>query len=243
MGVKGRIHSVESFGAVDGPGVRYVVFVQGCPMRCLYCHNPDSRDFYGGTETAPEDIVADILKNKAFYEKGGVTVSGGEPLSQPEFTADILRRCRLEGLHTAADTSGAAPLSKAKIVLEQTDLLLLDVKAADDRLSRELTGRSTKSVTDILRYCSEKGVSCIIRHVLVPGITLKNSELEKLAEYLKDFSCIESVELLPFHKMGEYKWKMLGLDYKLYDTPAATEEQAEQARKFLSERLLNIPVK
>ena len=242
-GVKGRIHSVETFGAVDGPGIRYVVFVQGCPMRCLYCHNPDSWDFGGGTETDSETVVADIIKNKAFYKKGGVTISGGEPLSQPEFAADILRRCKKEGLHTAVDTSGAAGLEKAKPVLDAADLLLLDVKTADERLAKELTGRSTENVTQILQYCSENNIPCIIRHVLVPDITLNEDGLEKLAKYLKGFSCVKGVELLPFHKMGESKCKGLGLDYRLEATPAATEEQAAWARKFLSERLLNISVK
>ena len=242
-GVKGRIHSVETFGAVDGPGIRYVVFVQGCPMRCLYCHNPDSWDFSGGTETDSETVVADILKNKAFYRKGGVTVSGGEPLSQPNFVAHILRRCRKEGLHTAVDTSGAASLAKAVPVLDAADLLLLDVKTADEKLAVELTGRSLKNVTDILHYCSEKDIPCIVRHVLVPDITLTEEGLDKLARFLNRFSCVKSAELLPFHKMGEYKWKNLGLDYRLEATPAATEEQTAWARKFLSERLLNISVK
>lgn len=242
-GVKGRIHSVETFGAVDGPGIRYVVFVQGCPMRCLYCHNPDSWDFNGGTETDSEKIVRDIIRNKAFYKNGGVTVSGGEPLSQPEFTADILRRCKKEGLHTAVDTSGAALLEKAIPVLEQADLLLLDVKTADDKLAKKLTGRGIENVTDILEFCSNNGIPCIVRHVLVPGITLCENGLEELAELLKNFSCVQAVELLPFHKMGEYKWKTLGFGYSLYNTPAATKEQTEKAKNFLSEKLLNISVK
>ena len=228
-GVIGRIHSVETFGAVDGPGIRYIVFFQGCPLRCIFCHNPDTWHFSRGHEISSEDVFEDIKKYKNFIKHGGVTLSGGEPLMQPHFAEDILKRCRKEGIHTAIDTGGSIPLVHAKNVIDQADLLLLDIKAIDEKMCIEITGRSNKNALDILNYCESTEKTVIIRHVLLPEYTLDSNELHKLAEYLKNFKCVERTEFLPFHKMGEYKWKSLGEEYKLKNTRPPSREDVKNA--------------
>lgn len=243
MGVLGRIHSVETFGAADGPGIRYVVFTQGCPLRCLYCHNPDSHNFAGGTEISSEKIAKDIAEYKDYYTDGGVTVSGGEPLSQADFTADILRRCREMKLHTAIDTSGGVSPEHAENALVQADLVIIDVKAAEERLALELTGHGLENTKKTLDWCEKSRKPMWIRQVQVPEITLVESQLNALGELLCGYKTIERVELLAFHKMGEYKWKQLGLDYRLTDVKPPSVNQMKNAREILSKKLLNIPVK
>lgn len=242
-GVKGRIHSVESFGAVDGPGIRYVVFVQGCQLRCLYCHNPDSWKINGGKEVSSTAIVDDILTCRQFYRSGGVTISGGEPLLQSEFTADILRRCRENGLHTAIDTSGAVPIEKTRIALEQAELLLLDIKTENDALSKRLTGKDFSLTKSTLDYCEENKKPVWIRHVIVPEVTLDMRLISSLADFIKKYSCVEETELLPFHKMGEYKWKNLGIAYSLEKTRVPTKEEMNECKKIFIAKGLNISVK
>lgn len=234
--VLGRVHSVETFGAVDGPGIRYVVFTQGCPLRCLYCHNPDSWEVTGGTETSSKNVADDIAKYKAFLKHGGVTLSGGEPLLQPDFSADILKRCKKMGLHTALDTAGTAPISESRKVVEQADLLLLDVKSANEGLALKLTGRGLEFVKNMLTLCDELKKSVWIRHVLVPTLTLDFKLVDELGDFLLQYKCVEKVELLPFHKMGEYKWKNLGLDYKLEAVQPPSAEEVEQCRAILERK-------
>ncbi len=236
MSVTGRIHSVETFGAVDGPGVRYVVFVQGCPLRCLYCHNPDSWKFKSGKEITSEELTEQILEYKSYIKRGGVTISGGEPLAQPEFVTDIIRRCHAENLHVAIDTSGSISLVVAKQVIDEADMLLLDIKSDDKELCYRLTGRQNDNAYKILDYCEEIGKPVWIRHVLLPGYTLKKERLEGLADFLKSYKCVQKTELLPFHKMGEYKWEVLKEKYLLYDTPAPTAEETEEAKNIFRSR-------
>lgn len=231
--VMGRIHSVESFGALDGPGIRYVLFLQGCPLRCLFCHNPDSWDAQGGQEIGSKDVVADIWRYRHFIRRGGVTLSGGEPLMQPDFAASILEGCRELGLHTAVDTSGGVSLLACRQAVDAADMLLLDMKAADDALFRALTGRGMDNTMGILGHCETTGKRVWIRHVLVPGYTLKKEQLHKLGKLLADYRCIERVELLPFHKMGEYKWAELGREYTLWDTQPPEPGQVDEARAIL----------
>lgn len=234
--IVGRIHSTESFGAVDGPGIRYVVFLQGCPLRCLYCHNPDSRPCSTGAEKTMtvDELMERILSYRNFIRSGGVTLSGGEPLWQPQFCLEVIERCHANGLHVAVDTSGVmdpqAPQIRA--VLETADLLLLDLKAMDPQLCRRLTGQDNARALQTLRLREELELPVWIRHVLVPGYTLDFSELEKMAAFLKHFSCVQQVELLGFHKMGEYKWKELGEEYQLYDTPSPTSQEMAQAKEI-----------
>jgi len=227
--VTGKVHSVETFGTLDGPGIRYVLFLQGCPLRCLYCHNPDTRMIGAGTERCAGDVLADILTYRKFIRSGGVTLSGGEPLLQPEFARAVLEGCKENGLHTALDTSGAVPLEISRPLLELADLVLLDIKALDDTLCETLTGMGNRNTLATLDYCEAIGKPVWIRHVLVPGYTLDDARLTQLAEYLKNVTVVQKVELLPFHKMGEYKWEKLGYAYILSQTPEPTEAEVRQA--------------
>jgi pyruvate formate lyase activating enzyme len=228
--VTGRIHSVESFGTLDGPGIRYVLFMQGCPLRCLYCHNPDARSLEAGRTMTVGEVLADILTYRSFIAKGGVTLSGGEPLLQAEFACELLDGCRANHLHTALDTSGAIPLDASRPAIDRADLLLLDIKAIDDELCVKLTGASNRNALATLDYCESTKKAVWIRHVVVPGYTLDEGRLTRLADYLRRFSCIRRVELLPFHKMGEYKWEAMKCPYQLTFTPPPTDIQMAKAR-------------
>jgi pyruvate formate lyase activating enzyme len=239
--VMGRIHSVETFGALDGPGIRYVLFLQGCPLRCVYCHNPDSWCVQSGQEISSIDVVKDILRYKNFLKNGGVTLSGGEPLMQAEFAASIIEGCIENGLHTAIDTSGGVSLLLCREPVELADLLLLDIKAADEQLFKKITGHSINNTLEILAARERIGKPVWIRHVLVPGITMDDTQINKLGRLLRYYSCIERVELLPFHKMGEYKWEELGEKYTLSETQPPKPEEVEHARNLL--RKFGLPVK
>lgn len=234
--VMGRIHSIETLGAVDGPGLRYVVFVQGCPLKCLYCHNPDSWDFNKGTLTNSKSVVENIKPYIGFIKNGGVTISGGEPLAQPDFVLDIINRCHELGLHVAIDTSGAINLGAVSHIIDAADLLLLDIKAIDKDVFKELTSVPNTATMKLLEYTRVTNKPIWIRHVLVPGYTLDTTQLEKLADFLMLYPNIEKVELLPFHKMGEYKWQELGKEYKLFDTREPTLEEVKDAEDIFRKR-------
>ena len=202
-------------------------------MRCAFCHNPDSWNAQGGEKVGSKAVVADILRYRNFIQKGGVTLSGGEPLMQPEFAASILEGCRENGLHTAIDTAGSVSLFHCRRAVDQADLLLLDIKAARDELFRKITGRGMDNTLELLNHCENVRKPVWIRHVLVPGLTDGRDDLCALGVLLSRYACIERVELLPFHKMGEYKWEALAAPYTLKDTPAAGAEDVEQARRIL----------
>lgn len=223
-GMTGRIHSFESFGTLDGPGVRYIVFFQGCPLRCSYCHNPDTWDFGGGTVFSVSEVMERIVSCRSYLRSGGVTFSGGEPLAQAEFASALLESCRRERLHTAIDTAGSVPLEVSSKVIDACDMLLLDIKTLDDELCLEMTGRSNFNTLETLRYCESIGRDVWIRHVIVPGLTDDMRLLEELAGYIRKFSCVKRVELLPYHKFGEYKWELLGMKLRLKDTPEPSKE-------------------
>jgi pyruvate formate lyase activating enzyme len=230
----GYIHSIETGGTVDGPGIRYVAFLQGCPLRCLYCHNPDSWQMKTGKTMTSSELLEDVLRYKAFIKSGGVTLSGGEPLTQPDFVEDFFNRARAQGLHTALDTSGAIPLAKSRDAIDASDLILLDIKALDPVLCKKLTGMDNKNALELLAYLEQTGKPVWIRHVVVPGYTDDLSQLEALAHYLRDFSVIQRVELLPFHQMATYKWEALRLTYALKDTPVPTKAfMAQAAEPFI----------
>lgn len=232
--VAGRIHSTDSFGAVDGPGIRFVVFLQGCPLRCLYCHNPDSWNFKEGTLRTAGDLMDEILDYKSFIQKGGVTLSGGEPLMQPEFTYALLTLCKQNGLHTAVDTSGAIPLTRTKSCIDAASMLLLDIKDIDSIDCQTLTGQSNEHAKQTLLYCEQTKKDVWIRHVCVPEYTLKEEKLHRLGEYLRSFQCIKRVELIPFHQMGMYKWDYLdGVTYQLKDLQAPSQSEMEQAKEII----------
>lgn len=231
--ITGRIHSVETFGALDGPGLRYILFLQGCPMRCAYCHNPDALDFFGGEEKTVAAVMADILKYRAFLKQGGVTISGGEPLAQPEFCAALIAAGQTEGLHMAIDTSGGVALKICRPAVEAADLLLLDIKAAEESLCKAVSGAGLEHPLAILNLREALGKPVWIRHVVVPGLTLSDRALTALGRLVGQYRCVEKTELLPFHKLGEYKWEALGMEYTLRDTPPPTEAEMAHAREVV----------
>ena len=236
----GYIHSLDSFGAVDGPGIRYVVFFQGCPLRCNFCHNPDSWAFGQGVRMEVEELVSKIAALRPFYRKGGVTLSGGEPLAQPEFAAALLQRSREEGFHTAVDTAGSIPLDLCREAVDLADLLLLDIKALAPAVCHTLTGADGSGAKALLRYCQTQDKPVWLRHVLVPGYTLEPGALESLADYLAAYTCIQRVELLPFHQLGRHKWEMLNIPYPLADTQPPSAEDVNCARKIFQARGLSV---
>lgn len=240
MAASGFIHSLDSFGAVDGPGIRYVVFFQGCPLRCIFCHNPDSWIFSQGTRMEVEELVSKITALRPFYQKGGVTLSGGEPLAQPEFAAALLRQLKNEGFHTAVDTAGSIPLEKCQEAVDFADLLLLDIKAYDPKLCRTVTGQDGREAKRLLDYCQGKGKPVWIRHVLVPGYTLETAPLTALANYLRFYTCIERVELLPFHQLGRHKWKLLNTFYPLEHVQPPSASEVTSAKEIFASYGLNV---
>jgi len=235
MSVKGKIHSVETFGAVDGPGIRYIVFMQGCPLRCIYCHNPDAWEADGGTEKTVDEVMADILSYKNFLS-GGVTISGGEPLFQPEFTKALLMECKKHKIHTALDTAGSIPIEDSSSIIDLANMLLLDIKAENEDLYKSVTKNDNayKNAIDTLNYCESIGKPVWIRHVIIPGVTLDFDMLEKLNNKLKQYKCVARIDLLPFHKLGEYKWKQLHAEYELSKTLPPDEEAMIKAKEIFS---------
>lgn len=228
--MEGRIHSLESFGAVDGPGIRYVIFFQGCPMRCIYCHNPDTWPMQGGQRMSVEELVARIRPYKPFLRRGGVTLTGGEPLAQAAFAGALTQALHAEGLHVAIDTAGSIPLEQCRQAVDAADLLLLDLKALDPALCRTICGSDGARAKELLAYCEQTRKPVWLRHVVVPDYTLPAAQLQALADYLRPFTCIDRVELLPFHQMGRYKWDAQGLDYPLKDHRTPTDAEMDAAR-------------
>lgn len=230
--MKGYVHSIETCGTVDGPGIRYVVFLQGCPLRCKFCHNPDTWEVNTGKIYTVDELMEDILKYRNYIKTGGVTVSGGEPLLQADFVAELFKECKKHGIHTAVDTSGAIPLKNCKHAVDAADLVLLDIKSIDSFKCRTLTGKGNEDALKLLNYLERVRKEVWIRHVVVPGITENYDDIEKMAEYLSYYSAISRIEILPFHKMGEYKWEELNLKYELKDTPPPTKESIEKIKEI-----------
>jgi len=215
----GRIHSIQTMGAVDGPGLRGVVFMQGCPLRCAYCHNPDTWAFEGGQEVSAEDLCRKLLRYRSYYKNGGITVSGGEPLMQSEFVAELFALLRKEGLHTALDTSGMASPDAARRVLPHTDLVLCDIKFASDDLYRRCTGRPMQPVLDFLAEIEQADVPFWVRHVVVPGLTDSEEEVRAVADIARRFRGFEKLELLPFKKLCLTKYQALNIPFPLESVP------------------------
>lgn len=242
--MEGLIHSIETFGTVDGPGTRYVVFVKGCPMRCQYCHNPDTWEAVGATKKTPEEIMDDYERYREFYHDGGITVTGGEPLVQIDFLIELFELAKKKGVHTCLDTSGVMfrrdnpeLLAKYDRLMESTDLIMLDIKHIDPEEHKKLTGQPCDNIFDFLRYIDEKEKVIWIRHVLVPGITLIPEYLKRLGEFMAEFKHIKALDVLPYHDMGKEKYKKLGIDYVLKDVQPATKEQAIEARNTIIEAM------
>ncbi len=234
--VTGHIHSVESAGTLDGPGVRRVIFLQGCPLACLYCHNPDARTFKCGTQTDAFTELKHIARNANFLKTsgGGVTLSGGEPLSQPKFVKAIFAGCKHMGLHTALDTSGYPGRRADDTLLGLTDLVLLDIKHIKPSKYKVLTGVDLQATLDFAQRLADLNKPVWLRYVLVPGYTNQMDDLAELADFIRPMNNIERIDVLPFHNMGCYKWKALGLDYPLEHTPEPNREQIELAKQALS---------
>ena len=234
--LKAKIHSFESFGTVDGPGIRFVVFMQGCSLKCKYCHNRDTWDLCGGTEYTLEEILTRIKKYKNYFipSGGGVTFSGGEPLLQLKFLLEIIPILKKEGIHVAIDTSGNFNLTEdIKKVIDLADLFLLDIKCINDEICKDLTGVSNKKELAFARYLSDINKPMWIRQVLVPGITDKEDDLLKLKDFINNLNSVEKVEILPYHDMGKFKWEKLGFKYPLEGVPVATSEDVLKAKKIL----------
>jgi pyruvate formate lyase activating enzyme len=232
VGEVGSVHSWELVTAVDGPGTRLTVFMNGCPLRCLYCHNPDTWKMRDGKAVEFEALMARIARYRGVFSAtgGGITMSGGEPLQQPAFVARVLAAAKEMGIHTAIDTSGFLGASCTDEMLDNIDLVLLDVKSGDPETYRKVTGRRLQPTLDFGRRLSERGVETWIRFVLVPGLTDGVENVEKVASYVEGLSCVSRVEVLPFHQMGTDKWKSLGLEYQLEDTRAPEPELVERVR-------------
>ena len=232
LAATGRIHSVETCGTVDGPGIRFIVFTQGCPLRCLYCHNPDCRSVEGGRLVTVAELRAEIVKYRAYLAAsgGGVTVSGGEPLLQPEFVAELMQACQAEGLHTALDTSGFSDLDAAQSVLAHTDLVLLDIKSFDPDVFRRVTHVSIEPTLRLATYLDRIHKPVWIRFVLVPGLTDDTANVNGLAQFVAGLSNVQRIDILPFHQMGAYKWEQLGYEYLLKDVQPPNEQQIERVK-------------
>lgn len=236
----GHVHSIESFGTVDGPGVRLIVFLQGCPMRCLYCHNPDTWKMAGGTEMTVEEILEQYEKNRAFYSRGGITVTGGEPLTQIEFVTELFTAATARGIHTCLDTSGITFRPDSPRIMDQfdklirvTNLVMLDIKHIDPEGHRKLTGQPLEPVLAFARYLNHHDIPLWIRHVVVPGITDDPDELYRLGRFLSTLHNLKALDVLPYHDMGKVKYEKLGLEYPLKDTVPLTRDQALAARQII----------
>lgn len=236
--LKGRIHSFESFGAVDGPGIRYIVFMQGCHLKCKYCQNRDTWDVSSpdSIECTTDEVLNKILKYKNYIKAsdGGVTISGGEPLIQSDFIIELFTKLHEHGISTCIDTSGMFPLTdKIKKVIDVTDIFLLDIKCINDDICIWLTGHSNKLELEFARYISNCGKRLWIRQVLVPGITDKESDLVLLRDFLKTIN-VEKFEFLGYHDLGKYKWEKLGFKYELENTPIATKDDLDRAYSIIN---------
>ncbi len=231
---------MESFGTVDGPGVRYVVFVQGCPMRCAYCHNPDTWPMTGGTMVEPSYIIEQYERNESFYKGGGLTVTGGEPLMQVDFLIDLFTLAKEKNIHTCIDTSGIAfkPgntewIAKLDRLMKLTDLVMLDIKHINPEKHKELTSQPNDGILAFCAYLDEKNVDMWIRHVVVPGITDDDKYLFELGYFIGQFHNLKALDVLPYHTMGIAKYEKLGIDYKLKDVPAMDKNKVVEKKQII----------
>ena len=241
MSSLGKVHSRESFGTVDGPGIRYVLFLQGCPMRCIYCHNPDTWDVNGGYEMTPDEVIAEYEKNRAFYSRGGITVTGGEPLLQLDFLAELFTLAKARKIHTAIDTSGITfseseqYLSRLDKLLALTDLVLLDIKHIDGAVHEKLTGRPNERVLAFARYLEKKNIPLWVRHVIIEGYTTSPDELRSLGRFIGSLKNLKALDVLPYHDMGKEKYKELGIPYPLEAMPSLDKSEALKAKGYILE--------
>ena len=234
--MRGYVHSIETFGLVDGPGVRFIAFLAGCPMRCKYCHNPDTWTM-GGEQQEASELVKKAQRYKSYWKNGGgITVSGGEPMLQSEFVTELFTLAKQAGIHTTLDTS-AQPWNKEDVkfkkLLEVTDLVMLDIKEFDSGAHKELTGHTNENIIEFAHYLSDIGKPMWIRHVLVPGVTGSDESLSKIKGLVDSLKTVEKIEILPYHSFGKPKWEKLGLEYSLKDVKPPTEGEIEHAKSIL----------
>lgn len=236
--MKGRIHSIESMGLVDGPGIRTVVFFQGCKLRCAYCHNPDTWAMNGGTEIDAEELYKKIIRFKPYFERsgGGVTFSGGDPLMQADFLIETLKLCKESGIHTTIDTSGYGT-GKYEEILKYTDLVLFDIKHVTSEGYKDLVGADGSEAYKFLNAAQDLEIPLWIRHVVVPNITDSKEHLQNLALIISDIKNIEKIELLPYHTLGVNKYETMGIKYRLKDTEPMSKDELKEKEKFLLEML------
>ena len=230
-----KVHSVESFGTVDGPGIRFVLFLQGCHLKCKYCHNRDTWDINLGNYQSLDEIFDKIMRYKNYiHPNGGVTISGGEPLLQVKFILELFTKLKKEGIHTCIDTSGMVTITQdIKDLLKVTDLVLLDIKHIDDEKCKDLVGRSNKLELEFARYLSDNNIPMWIRQVLIPGYTDDENDLLKLKNFINSLKTVQKVEILPYHSAGEFKWKELGLKYPLDGVRQADDNDVKRAKEIL----------
>ena len=240
MALQGYVHQLESFGSVDGPGVRFIIFFSGCPFRCLYCHNPDTWEMTRGKLYTAEELLDEAESCRDYWgKKGGITVSGGEALLQIDFVTELFTLAKEKGVNTCLDTSGnpftrEEPFySKFEKLMEVTDLFMLDIKEIDEDEHKKLTGQTNKNILDMATCLSDHGKAMWIRHVLVPGITDDDGQLHRLRAFIDTLKTVERVEILPYHTLGVFKWKELGIPYALEDVEPPTKEQVEHAREII----------
>lgn len=229
----GHIHSIESFGTVDGPGVRLVVFFQGCPMRCLYCHNPDTWAMQGGKTMSVAQVLDIYEANKEFYHEGGITATGGEPMVQIDFLIDLFEAAQARGIHTCLDTSGITYREEdARIarLLACTNLVMLDIKHVDAQAHQKLTGQGNANILAFAKRIANSGVEIWVRHVIVPGLTMDDEEFRALGRFIAQLKTLRALDVLPYHSMGQEKYEKMGMEYPLKGVPEATRAQAEHAR-------------
>ncbi|MBP3353714.1 MAG: pyruvate formate lyase-activating protein [Bacteroidales bacterium] len=234
MEIVGKIHSIESFGTVDGPGIRFVTFMQGCPLRCAYCHNPDTWDIQAQTkyEYTPSQLFDEAMRYKNFIKSGGVTLTGGEPLMQPDFVREYFRLCQEAGVHTALDTAGSVITEKTLSVLDYTNLVLLDIKALDAGLCKKVSGSNGQATFRFLDELQSRNIPTWIRHVVVPTLTDNDTSIKSLIEYLKPYNVVEKIEWLPYHTLGVFKYKELGIPYPLEGIEPLDKKRIEEIKKM-----------
>lgn len=237
MEILGKIHSIESFGTVDGPGIRFVTFLQGCPLRCAYCHNPDTWHITENSpyEYTPRQLFEEAMRYKNFIKSGGVTLTGGEPLMQPKFAREYFRLCSEAGIHTTLDTAGSIITPDALSVLDYTNLVLLDIKALDAEKCREVCGADGSNTLKFLDELERRKIPTWIRHVVVPTLTDDDQSLKTLSQYLKKYSVVEKIEWLPYHTLGVFKYKELGIPYRLEGVEPLSKTRIEEIKNMLKE--------